>query len=119
LCFTLFKLHVTIPDEYRQRYDFKEPFDAVESSIRLWATNLALSFLKDCDERNEDYYFNLYTKLLSLTGQRELEELYRNFLKCSKLIYLETVISGLASHTILKSFKDADQQKNGLEACLA
>jgi hypothetical protein len=103
-----FTAHVTIPDEYRQRYDFKENIDAVESSVMLWATNLALSFLKDCDERSKDDYFNLYTKLLNLTGQRELEELYRNFPKCSNLIYLETVISGLASHTILKGFKDAD-----------
>jgi hypothetical protein len=97
-----FTAHVTISDEYRQRYDFKETIDATEASIRLWATNLALSFLKDCDERSKDVYFNLYTKLLDLTGQRELEELYINFPKCSKLIYLETVISGLASHTILK-----------------
>jgi hypothetical protein len=100
--------HVTIPEEYRQKYDFKEPIDAVESSVRLWATNLALSFLKEADERNEDDYFNFYTKLLNLTGRKELEKLYRNFPKCNNLIYLDTVISGLASHTILKGFKDAN-----------
>jgi hypothetical protein len=103
-----FTAHVTIPEEYRQKYYFKEPIDVVESSIRLWATNLALSFLKEVDERSKDDYFNFYTKLLSLTGQRELEKLYRNFPKCNNLIYLDTVISGLASHTILKGFKDAN-----------
>jgi hypothetical protein len=70
-----FTVHVTIPDEYRQKYDFKETIDAVESSVRLWATNLALSLPKECDERSKDDYFNLYTKLLNLTGQPELEEL--------------------------------------------
>jgi hypothetical protein len=92
-----FTAHVTIPEGYRQKYDFKEPIDAIEASVRLWATNLALSFLKECDERSKDDHFNLYTKLLNLTGQREPEELYRNFPKCSNLIYLETVIFGLAS----------------------
>ena len=37
-----FTAQVTIPEEYRQKYDFKEPIDAIESSVRLWATNLAL-----------------------------------------------------------------------------
>jgi hypothetical protein len=41
-------------------------------------------------------------KLLNLTGQQEFEELYKNFPKSSNLIYLDTVISGLASHTIFE-----------------
>jgi len=101
-----FTAHVKIPNDYRREYDFKESIDSVEADIRLWATKLALSFLKEPSERSKDEHFYFYMKLLNLTGQHEFEEVYRNFPKCNKLIYLDTVISGLASHTILKGFKD-------------
>jgi len=101
-----FTAHVKIPNDYRREYDFKASIDSVEADIRLWATKLALSFLKEPSERSEDDHFNFYMELLNLTGQREFEEVYRNFPKCNKLVYLDTVISGLASHTVLKGFKD-------------
>ena len=102
-----FTAHVKIPNEYRKEYDFKESVDSVEADIRLWATKLTLSFLKESSERSKDDHFKFYMKLLTLTGQHEFEEVCRNFPKCNKLIYLDTVISGLASHTIFKGFKDA------------
>lgn len=97
-----FTAHVKIQNEYRNEYDFEESVDSVQTDIRLWATKIALSFLKEFSERSKDDHFKFYMKLLNLTGQQEFEEVYRNFPKCNKLIYLDTVISGLVSHTILK-----------------
>jgi hypothetical protein len=102
-----FTAHVNIPNEYRQRYNFKEENEHVESSIRLWATNLALSFLKEAEQRNRDSYFRFYMNFINFLGQHGLEETYKNFPKCSNLIYLDTAVSGLASHTILKGFQSA------------
>jgi len=102
-----FTAHVKLLEEYKQRYGFQVHIDEVEKSIRLWAVRLALSFLKDVDERNEDPYFRLYMRILSMIGEDRLIKLYENFPKCNRMIYLDTVISGRASHTILTGFREA------------
>jgi len=102
-----FTAHVKLPEEYRRRYGFQAHIDEVEKSIRLWAVRLALSFLKDTDERSGDPYFRLYTRILSMIGEDRLVKLYKNFPECSRMIYLDTVISGRASHTILMGFREA------------
>lgn len=102
-----FTAHVKLPEDYRWRYSFQVHVDEVESSIRLWAVKLALNFLKDTDKRSKDLYFRLYMRLLSAIGDEGLAELYTNFPRCKKLIYLDAVISGRASHIILLGFRNA------------
>ena len=102
-----FTAHVKLPEEYRRRYGFQVHIDEVKKNIRRWAVRLALSFLKDVDERSEDPYFRLYTRILSMIGEDRLVKLYENFPKCDRMIYLDTVISGRASHTILMGFREA------------
>ena len=52
--------------------------DEIEKNIRLWAVRLALSFLKDADERSRDLYFRLYMRILSMIGEDQLVKLYEN-----------------------------------------
>jgi hypothetical protein len=59
------------------------------------------------EQRNRDPYFRFYMNFINFLGQHGLEETYKNFPKCSNLIYLDTAVSGLASHTILKGFQNA------------
>ncbi len=102
-----FTAHVKLPEEYRRRYGFHMHIDEVEKSIRRWAVRLALSFLKDADEKSGDPYFRLYIRVLSMIGEDRLVKLYENFPKCDRMIYLDTVISGRTLHTILMGFREA------------
>jgi len=102
-----FTAHVKLPEEYRRRYDFQAHINEVEKSTRLWAVRLALSFLKDTDERGGDPYLKLYMRILSMIGEGRLVKLYESFPECNRMIYLDTVISGRASHTILMGFREA------------
>jgi len=46
-------------------------------------------------------------RILSMIGDDQLVKLYENFPECNKMIYLDTVISGRASYTILMGFREA------------
>ena len=102
-----FTAHVKLPEEYRLRYGFQVHIDEIVKSIRRWAVRLTFSFLKDAYERIRDPYFRLYMRILSMIGEDRLVKLYEKFPKCNRMIYLDTVISGRASHTILTGFREA------------
>ncbi|MFH0831274.1 MAG: hypothetical protein V1886_00170 [archaeon] len=78
--------------------------DTFKEFTRQYHSKVLRSFLKEPEERVEDPYFKLFTKLLSDVENRgDLAKSYALYPKIENLAMIDTAISGQAIYTILEA----------------
>jgi len=76
-----------------------------------WA-HVTTSFLRDPTERKKDLRFNFFTEIIlrNVEGRERDAVAYEQFPKVSKLVMLDTVISGRASSTIIGALEKISKE---------
>ncbi|MCD6403707.1 MAG: hypothetical protein J7L59_00790 [Nanoarchaeota archaeon] len=95
---------VYIPEEKLGKYGKR--LDEVVDEIRDSGSYLISLLFKDGDKRREDKCFRAFELLLEeVEGRREIADYYRQLRPLKKPVILDTLISGRAFYTILRSLE--------------
>lgn len=86
------------------RYKPTASNDTFKAFTRQYHSKVLRSFLKEPEERVEDPYFKIFTKLLSdIENRGDLAKSYALYPKIKNLAMIDTAISGQAIYTILEA----------------
>ncbi|MCK4521245.1 MAG: hypothetical protein KAU20_01635 [Nanoarchaeota archaeon] len=100
-------------DKYSKRMGVKADNDEFTNKTRDYWAHVTSALFLGKKERKKDPYFDSFINLIlrEIEGRDELATFYENFPQITNMSMIDTVISGRASATILKSFDKIAKNK--------